>query len=130
MKPPLRVELTEVLWLHEHHALSVNQLAELSGLSTAEIDELVDYGALVPIDADGTQRFFEGQCLVAARIARRLRDDFDLNTHGVALALTLLDRIRDLETQLGDLRARLPRQVRVRYLSSADAWTKTAGAEG
>jgi chaperone modulatory protein CbpM len=107
----MRLELTEVVWLHEHHALSVNQLAELSGLSEAEINELVDYGAIAPMDTDAAQRIFEAQCLVAARTARRLRDDFDLNTHGVALALILLDRVRDLETQLDDLRARLPRRV-------------------
>ena len=43
----MRVELTEVLWLNEHHALPVMQLAELSGLSEAEIHDLVDYGCLL-----------------------------------------------------------------------------------
>ena len=109
----MRIELTEVFWLHEHHALSVNELAELSSLSEAEINELADYGAITPMDADAASLTFDAQCIVAARTARRLRDDFDLNTQGVALALTLtlLDRVRDLETQLGDLRARLPRRV-------------------
>ena len=104
----MRIELTEVFWLHAHHALSVNDLAELSGLSESEVNELVDYGAIAPMDA--AQRTFDAQCIVAARTARRLRDDFDLNMHGVALALTLLERVRDLETQLGNLRARLPRR--------------------
>ena len=107
----MRIELTEVFWLHEHHALSVRQLADLSGLSGSEINELEDYGAIEPIDTDLQQRSFDAQCIVALRTARRLRDDFDLNMHGVALALTLLDRVRDLETQLGDLLARLPRRV-------------------
>jgi chaperone modulatory protein CbpM len=107
----MRIELTEVLWLHEHHTLSVSQLADLSGLSPSEINELEDYGAIAPIDTDSQQRNFDAHCIVAARTARRLRDDFDLNMHGVALALALLDRVRDLETQLGDLRARLPRRV-------------------
>ena len=107
----MRIELTEIFWLHEHHALSVNELAELSGLSEAEINELVDYGAITPIDTDAHPQIFAARCIVPARTARRLRDDFDLNTHGVALALTLLDRVHDLETQLGDLRARLPRRV-------------------
>ena len=105
----MRIELTEIFWLREHHALSVNQLAEWSGLSEAEINELADYGAITPMDAASLT--FDAQCIVAARTARRLRDDFDLNTQGVALALTLLDRVRDLEAQLGDLRARLPRRV-------------------
>jgi chaperone modulatory protein CbpM len=107
----MRIELTEVFWLHEHHSLSVRQLAELSGLSDLEVTELMDYGAIEPIDIDERERTFDARCIVDARTARRLRDDFDLNMHGVALALTLLDRVRNLETQLGDLRARLPRRV-------------------
>jgi chaperone modulatory protein CbpM len=107
----MRIELTEVFWLHEHQALSSNQLAELSGLSEAEIDELTDYGAIAPKDTDVQQRSFDAQCIVAVRTARRLRDDFDLNMHGVTLALTLLDRVHDLETQLSNLRAQLPRRM-------------------
>jgi hypothetical protein len=34
-------EATEVLWLDEHHELSLTTLAELSGLSTAELRHLV-----------------------------------------------------------------------------------------
>jgi chaperone modulatory protein CbpM len=105
----MRIELTEVLWLNEHHELSATQLAELSGLSEAQIHELVDYGAIAPIDPDAAQRSFDAQCIVVARTACRLRDDFELNTQGLALALTLLDRVHDLEVQLRDLRARLPR---------------------
>ena len=106
----MRIELTEVVWLHEHYALSVNQLAELSGLSEQEIHELVDYGAITPIDTNAVQRSFDAQYIAAARTARRLRDDFDLNIHGVAFALSLLDRVHELEAELGDLRARLPRR--------------------
>jgi chaperone modulatory protein CbpM len=106
----MRIELTEVFWLHEHHALSVRDLAELSGLSEVEIHELVDYGAITPIDTNAVQRSFDGQCIVTSQTARRLRDDFDLNTHGVALALSLLGRVHELETELRNLRARLPRQ--------------------
>lgn len=107
----MRVELTEVLWLNEHHPLPVTQLAAMSGLSEAEIDELVDYGAIVPIDPDAPQRTFDAQWIVAARTACRLRDDFDLNTQGLALALALLDRVHELEVELRDLHARLPRRA-------------------
>lgn len=107
----MRIELTEVFWLHEHRQLPIAELAELSGLPEAEIIELVDSGAIAPIDADATELSFDAQCVVTAKTARRLRDDFDLNTQGVVLALTLLDRVHDLELQLADLRARLPRRV-------------------
>jgi chaperone modulatory protein CbpM len=105
----MRIELTDALWLNEQQELSVTQLAELSGLSEAEIHALVDYGAIAPIDPAAAQRTFDAQCIVVARTACRLRDDFDLNTQGLAVALTLLDRVHDLEVELRDLRARLPR---------------------
>lgn len=105
------IELTEVRWLTEHHDLSVTQLAELSGLSETEIHELADQGAIVPVDPDAVERTFDAQCIIVARTACRLRDDFDLNTQGVALALTLLDRVHELEAQLRELRARLPRRL-------------------
>ena len=40
-----------------------------------------------------------------------MRKDFDLDPHGVALAVTLLERVHDLEEELRDLRARLPGSV-------------------
>jgi hypothetical protein len=36
---------------------------------------------------------------------------FDLEPHGVALVISLLDRIRDLEAQIGSLGAQLPRRA-------------------
>ena len=45
---------------------------------------------------------------VVARSARRLRRDFDLDPLAVALVVALLERVRDLEEELRDLRARLP----------------------
>jgi chaperone modulatory protein CbpM len=108
----VRLELNEVLWLDEHHELSLTELAGLSGLSEAELDELVDCDVIVPVDPRAPQRSFRADCIVAARTACRLRDDFELDAQGVALALTLLNQIRDLEAQLNELRAQLPRRIR------------------
>lgn len=88
------------------------ELAELSGLSEAELHELVDGDVMVPVDPGATQWTFRAEYIVAAKTARRLRDDFELDAQGIVLALTLLDRVRDLEAQLRDLRARLPRRIR------------------
>ena len=38
--------------------------------------------------------------VVTVRTARRLRDDFELDRNGVALALTLLRRIAQLEAEV------------------------------
>ncbi|MFI4868117.1 MAG: chaperone modulator CbpM [Steroidobacterales bacterium] len=107
----MRVELTEVLWLEEH-AVSLSELSELSGLSTSMLEELISSGAIEPIDAASAQPLFGAAALSAARHARRLHEDFDLDTPGLSLALGLLERIQALEQQLRSLQARLPGRIR------------------
>jgi len=108
----MRVELTEVLWLDQQHELSLLQLAQLSGLPEALLAELVDYGAIMPVDPSAAQRTFHADCVVAARTACRLRNDFELDAQGLALALTLLERVHELEAEVRELRAQTPRRVR------------------
>jgi len=99
-------------WLHERYELSLSQLCDLSGLSEAELRELVDCGAIAPADPLAREWTFSADRLVVARSAFRLRRDFDLDFQGLALAVTLLERVRDLEQQLRALRARVPGGVR------------------
>ena len=106
----MKAELTETLWLTGHQEFSLAELAELSGLAEAELRELVEYGAIAPPDPHAAQWTFTGECVVTIRAAGRLRDNFDLEPHGVALVVTLLNRIRDLEAQLRELRAQMPRR--------------------
>jgi chaperone modulatory protein CbpM len=108
----VKIELTEVLWLEEHSELTLTQLAELSRLSEADLIELIECGVIVPADPHAAALRFGAPSIVAARTASRLRQDFELDAHGVALALTLLDRIRDLEAQMQDLLARMPHRLR------------------
>lgn len=108
----MNAEQTEAVWLTEDHRFSLAELAELSGLSEAELRELVDYGAVAPIDPDSSPWVFNGKCLLTIRTACRLRISFDLEPHGVALIVSLLDRIHELEAQLGSLRAQLPHPTR------------------
>lgn len=98
----------DAIWLTEDHVFTLAELAELSGLPEAELRELVDYGAVTPIDPEVTPWMFSGKCLLTVRTAYRLRASFDLETHSVALMVTLLERIQDLEAEVCDLRARLP----------------------
>jgi hypothetical protein len=102
------VKIEQAMWLNEQHELLLEELCELSGLSETELRELVDYGVLAPIDSDAQQWTFSADRLVVARSARRLRKDFDLDLHGVALVVTLLEHVHDLEEELRDLRAKLP----------------------
>jgi hypothetical protein len=106
------MKIEQAAWLHEHYEFSLEELCELSGLSEAELRELVDHGVLAPIEPGAQHWNFSADRLVLARSARRLRKDFDLDTHGVALVVTLLERVRDLEAELRDLRAKLPGRQR------------------
>jgi chaperone modulatory protein CbpM len=108
----VKAEHTEAVWLTEDHEFSLADLADLSGLSEDDLRELVEYGAIMPVDPESPQWVFPGKCLTTVRAACRLRVSFDLEPHGVALVISLLDQIHDLEAQLGSLRAQLPRRAR------------------
>ena len=104
----MKSEHTEAVWLTEDTQFSLAQLAELAGIPESEVRELVDYGAVTPVDLESSPWIFNGKCLLTIRTASRLRVSFDLEPHGVALIVSLLERIHDLETELGSLRAQFP----------------------
>jgi chaperone modulatory protein CbpM len=106
----MRLEQIDSMWLDAHHEVSLAELVQLSRLSEAELRELVDYGVLAPTDPQGVEWTFGGDIVVTMRAAGRLRDDLELEPQALALALTLIGRIRDLEAQLCSLRAQLPRR--------------------
>ena len=95
----MKIEVTEVSWLDQRVEYSLDDLAERSHLTRAELQVLIDCGAFSPRDA---------RALETARTAARLRSDFEVDLNGVALAITLLRRIEQLETEIYGLRARTP----------------------
>ncbi|HET6803776.1 MAG TPA: chaperone modulator CbpM [Casimicrobiaceae bacterium] len=100
------MESTSALVLDERGTLSVAQLVEQSGLTEAELHVLVDCGALAPRDLRASTWLFSTRCVVTARTARRLRDDFALDdVHAVAIMLRLRERIEALEQELRHLRS-------------------------
>jgi chaperone modulatory protein CbpM len=103
-------EQTEAVWLDARHEFSIAELVHCSGLSEAELRELVDYGALVPTNPQQAEWTFSGDIVVTVQAAGRLRADLELDPQALALALTLIKRIRELEAQIGNLRAQLPRR--------------------
>ena len=108
----MRVEITEAVWLDESLELSLAELSQFSGLSEAELHQLVDCEALAPTDPAAAPAAFGAHWLATARTACRLRDDFELDPDGLALVLSLLERIRGLESQVRGLQARLPHRSR------------------
>ncbi len=103
---------TQAVWLTESQVFSLAELAEMSGASEAELQELVEYGAVTPIDPEASPWTFNGKCLLTVRMACRLRMHFELEPHGVALTVSLLERINELEEQLCSMRAQFSRYTR------------------
>lgn len=99
---------TEVWWLDEHRVVSLGELVQVSGLREEELVELVQSGALQAEELPDGGYAFSARVVTLARTACRLRDDLELDTHGLALALRLLARVRDLEDEISRLRAQLP----------------------
>lgn len=98
------IDLTGEVWLDERHEVSIDELAQLSGLSVAELELLIDNGALIPAH-DAAPWTFRSSCIVSLRKASRLRAAFELDSSALALALVMLNRIHLLETQLEQMQA-------------------------
>jgi chaperone modulatory protein CbpM len=102
-------EHTGGIWLTDDEEITMTEIVNLSGLSESELHEMVHYGAIEPVDPDTTPWRFTARSLTILRSAQRLRVGFDLEPHAVAVVISLLERIRDLESLVAGLRARLPR---------------------
>lgn len=102
----MHAELTEVAWIGEDERYSLAQFAELAGASEQLLRELIEWGAIAPLAGGGGHWLFAGATVTTVRIACRLGTDLELEPQGMALAVSLLGRIRRLEAQLAELRAR------------------------
>ena len=96
----MSLQVVNALWLGEVDVCTIEHLAEVSGLSVDEIEDLAVSGVIWPADAAAQPRCYHLLHVVTVRQARRLRDDFELDRNGVALAMTLLRRISVLEQAL------------------------------
>lgn len=104
----MRTELTNAQWLHEQAEISIEDLAQASGMPAAILRELVEYGALTPVNAAAQEWRFTVECVVAVRTVGRLREDFDLDANALSVALNLVERIHRLEAQLHSARSQSP----------------------
>lgn len=101
-------EAIECFTLDTTTVITLTELARCCGMSAAELDELVDYNALVPLPDAAPERAFSGHWVVPLRTAAKLRLDFDLDLFTVAILLGKLIQIERLERQLESLQALLP----------------------
>ncbi len=101
----MRIERTEVLWIEHRSDYTADEVASLSGLSPDVVEALVDCGALPTTDAATESAAFTTESLVLARAALRLQAHFELDEHGLAVAVSLMRRVRALEARVAALRA-------------------------
>lgn len=105
----MATEASDWTWLDPMRRIDQAELAFMCSLSSAELDELVDYGALVPLAGDTVvTRQFSAACVAPLREASRLRSHYDLDLFTLSLLLGYLQRIAQLEHQLRGLHAHLP----------------------
>lgn len=119
----MHMETSEVVFLDEHHEVSMLELVELSGLTAQDLQHLVEIGALIPNnlaasdlapnnlvlnrpsvdDLTISELRFSSHTLVSIRTLSRLKSDFELEQNALGLMLVFLERIRRLELQLHGL---------------------------
>lgn len=86
-------------------SVSFSELSIACSMSVAELQELVDYGALQPVDAAQPEPVFALSYLEPLRTACKLRLDYDLDLFVVVIVMDYLNRIAQLESQLRSMQA-------------------------
>ena len=84
------------------------ELESASGLTRAEIVELVEYGVFAPQGAGPEDWRFPEDALALVRDAASLRAAFDLGAPGLALLIAYRERLAELERRIRELECRLP----------------------
>lgn len=105
------LQAVEWVWLDEVQSVTLPELARVCGISPADVAELVEYGALQPLQTGPSEadlRMFSADCVTRMRTVSKLRLDFDLDLFAVALLLDHIQRIETLERQVRSLQAQLP----------------------
>ena len=98
----------DVTWAASSESVTLSDLSEVCGLSRAELDELIDYGALAPLQMDQSIHRFSAHWVSPLRTAGKLRRDYDLELFSVAVLVGYLNQIDVLQNELRSLRAQLP----------------------
>jgi len=96
-----------LLQLDPLHADSVclSDLCIACSMSVADLQELMDYGALAPLEATQAEPHFAISYIEPLRTAGILRRDYDLDLFVVVILMDYLQRIEQLENQLHSLQA-------------------------
>jgi chaperone modulatory protein CbpM len=93
----------------DYDLILIAEFESASGLTRAEIVELVEHGVFAPAGKAIDEWAFHESALAVARVAARLRADFDLPPASLALLLAYRERMLELEQRVRELECLLPR---------------------
>lgn len=93
------------VWPEMADTVSLTDLALACAMSPDDLRELVDFGALQPLEPAQAEPVFAATCMEALRTAGKVRRDYDLDLFVVVIVLDYLHHIRHLEAQLRTLLA-------------------------
>jgi chaperone modulatory protein CbpM len=108
----------------EAERLSIGQIAQLSGVSEADLLGLIEYGVLTPNTPETDQQSFDISYVMKLQRAALMRQDLALDNHGFALTMMFLNQITGLESQLHSVQHEL---LNCRSLGAMDSRRGSGG---
>jgi DNA-binding transcriptional MerR regulator len=99
-------EPEEISWSTEYCLLNLDELANAAGIHPKLVEQLIDFGLVVPVTAEGAHRMFPISAVERLRRIARLRRDVGVNLAGVAVILDMRERMENLQKELRRLRRR------------------------
>ncbi|CQD39879.1 chaperone modulator CbpM [Yersinia mollaretii] len=88
---------------------TVTELCQSTGMMQEELLEVVGLGLIVPLESTDSVWVFDVDALSSLKRAQRLQNELDLDWSGVAMTLTLLERVEQLKRENEQLRRQLDR---------------------
>ncbi|MGC6387469.1 chaperone modulator CbpM [Ewingella sp. S1.OA.A_B6] len=88
---------------------TVTELCQSTGIMQDELVEVVGLGVIVPLERADRVWIFDANALNGLKRARRLQNELDLEWSGVAMTLTLLEKVEQLKKENDQLRRQLDR---------------------
>lgn len=101
----MKAEGEEPVWLDASRTVTQAELARMCRLSVIEVEELVEYGLLMPLAGQPTLHQFSAGCVQPLRQAGALRERFDLDLFVLGLMYSQFEHIARLEQELRSLQA-------------------------
>jgi len=98
MKESLEV-MTGTL-IDDEQLFTLADLCRSCGVHAEMISDMVEFGIIEPQGASAAKWRFTGGCLWRVTTVVRLQRDLEVNLAGAALALDLLEEVRELRRQL------------------------------